>query len=186
MIRSMGPLMVVAASFLGGEDSRDWRPRWPVSTGSRCIFAGLLAIVVFSPLYYVQNKSKSWPTTEGVVTKSAVLHSAEKDTLNFSYTYSVEQRRFTSSRVNNALINRFGGLDPQQAASTYSVGRKVIVYYDPENPGDALLEPGASSQTIWGIVFGVVAFLLGIWLYFTRSFKEMDAQERWDEKYRGL
>jgi len=147
--------------------------------------AGLLATFLFGILYMIHNRSPQWPTTQGVIAKSeVVLREGNKEILLLSYNYAVDGREFKSSRVNNDLMQSFGGLNPRQAVNKYPRGARVTVYYDPADPRDALLEPGASSQTVWGIVFGIATFLLGIWLFFTRSFKEMDRQERWDQRYR--
>ena len=54
----------------------------------------------------------------------------------------------------------------ERRAGRYPVGRKVSVFYDPEEPDVSVLEPGAQAVTYGGIAAGVVmTAFMAAWLY---------------------
>lgn len=77
------------------------------------------------------------------------------------YTYEVGGQTYTGKRL------AFGGIvghsDPAKAAAAlapYQPGSTVTVYYDPQNPAEAVLERKAGGYT-WGLVVGAICLLLG-------------------------
>lgn len=53
----------------------------------------------------------------------------------------------------------------RQARQRYQPGASVDVYYDPEQPGRAVLEPGATQEGLLQAGAGAVTALLGLlWL----------------------
>jgi len=61
--------------------------------------------------------------------------------------------------------------------SKYPVGRKVKVYYNPDDPVIAVLEPGASWESYQAFVLGILILIvdIGVIVYYKR--KEMKAVE---------
>lgn len=110
--------------------------------------------------------SKTWPTVEGRVISSTVQtkHGTGGDITRYypvvEYEYSVEGKSLRSNRINFNTQP----MDQTSAASIakrYSAGRRVTVFYDPEDRANSVLEPGTPGAS-WlgigvGIVFAVVA-----------------------------
>jgi hypothetical protein len=120
------------------------------------------------------EESQGWPSTNGTVISSEVKRSVNRDEdghetyayyPGVEYTYQCAGQTFTGKRLS------FGGLvaqkDPsavQTALQKYPPGGVVTVYYNPENPSEAVLERQAGglkgSLTI-GIICLVLSFCIG-------------------------
>ena len=115
--------------------------------------------------------SNSWPTARGRIIESGVVEVPQQYGYTYHavirYRYEVGGRQYVGKRVS------FHGspmAQPQsrQLAARYSVGSGVTVYYAPNHPGDAVLEPGMSrgdclrtaAITFWLPAMG----LLLLWL----------------------
>ena len=109
-----------------------------------------------------------WPTAPGVVTASRldVVHDASEQ--QSSYTAHIGYRYRVGAAVYNAA--RVGLLDHASSShrmmnairARYPVGAQVTVYYDPENPRAALLEPGPPGLMFVPLGFGVLSIVLGV------------------------
>ncbi len=93
--------------------------------------------------------SKSWPTVKGELTTADVKHVASKgDTkyeANVQYSYKVNERAFTSDRV------QFGGLafrDPSKIVQQLKNTKELIIHYKPDQPEVACLETGYNLNVI--------------------------------------
>ncbi len=119
--------------------------------------------------------SADWPTTQGVIVSSEVERVRRNDpdrgwTTTFhariSYGYSVGGEPYTGDRVG---IGDYGSNTNHRARSVvrrYPVGSHVTVYYDPDRPRIALLEPGVRPMAF--VIPGIgVAFVLFGGLCFT-------------------
>lgn len=113
--------------------------------------------------------SLSWPTVPGTVSVSDVKYDVstsgsgdnEFQTETFTpvvkYQYSVQGVEHTGSRI------AFGAMNQSQNAAhavvaRYPVGASVTVHYNPEKPGEAVLETRASGGTALAVLGGL--FLL--------------------------
>jgi hypothetical protein len=77
------------------------------------------------------------------------------------YKYSVEGTEYTSRQISFDLLGDPGGRGgAETVVARYPVGRSVAVYYVPDNPATAILEPGDYSQFYYPLLFGVL-FLIG-------------------------
>lgn len=58
------------------------------------------------------------------------------------YTYCVDGTTFRGNRVNDeARWSRRRGRDAEATVARYPAGAPVVVYYDPDNPAESILEP---------------------------------------------
>lgn len=124
--------------------------------------------------------SMTWPTAEGVITESEVTKSEDAEggdsyKPEIAYQYTVENQRHESYTIKYGE-NSYGSRGrAQTVADTYPVGRQVIVYYDPEQPGRSVLEPGVSSGSYIvlgvGLFFILLTLIIGpiAWLFGDRS-----------------
>ncbi len=134
--------------------------------------------------YVTLTKAKAsadWPSIQGTVTSSDVETRREtkgtgskartkiKYTPVVHYSYEVDGREHAASRIS------FGGFTSNSSGSAhrvvnrYPVGAEVAIYYDPGDPGTAVLEPGASWTIYLLFPFGGVFALVGVAVMFGKS-----------------
>ena len=114
--------------------------------------------------------SATWPTAEGVITASEVTESRDGEghdsySPEVAYQYTAgnqEHESYTIKFGENSYDNRGRA---EAIAATYPVGQPVTVYYDPEEPGRSVLEPGVSGGSYIvlgvGLLFVVLSLILG-------------------------
>lgn len=130
------------------------------------VIGGVVIAFGFRTIYR-SIKTKSWPTTQGKVIGSGIVRSmsssnSSSTTITNNYTYKAEiayeyevnDQRYVSNRVRLLDIssNNYGRAESIQ--SRYKEGTTVLVYYNPADPEQALLEPGGSSGAWLPIVVG--------------------------------
>lgn len=117
--------------------------------------------------------SQGWLLTTGRIVESSVSQHWSHDSeggsrLSYSahirYEYGVSGQTFISSQVAfGPAPSSYRSARAQAEANRYPVGAAVTVYYNPDNPQEAVLEQRASgTATVWivGIAFlGVTACL---------------------------
>jgi len=159
---------------LMGLMKRESNYSWATSRGSWALFAGGLMVFCLAalPRYVHEYRSTGWPTTQGVVTQREVHHGHWRGTdihsPRIEYRYSVRSRTLTGNRT---LFHIHAGLEvaAENALAPYpQVGGAVIVYYDPDDPADAVLRPGLGSEQwilLWmSVSLAAVSFIACIGL----------------------
>lgn len=138
--------------------------------GSLMLVSGyFLADRIGKPMRAQAAASVSWPTTEGQITVSRVeKNEARKGgatyTAVITYQYSLDGQTFEGDRVwfgddysvSNAFASAF-----RAAVRRYPVGKAVKVHYDPDEPGDSVLEPGPTWSGSVFYFIGLVLMTLG-------------------------
>ena len=117
------------------------------------------------------KQSESWPYTEGEVVSSHVKSRRDSDgdtsySAAVRYEYEVNGTAYVSRTISFGRKLYFGRSSAADVVAMYPVGEKVIVYYDPNHPKIATLEPGISVGSF--IVLGVSAVCLVVGLWFLR------------------
>ncbi len=120
------------------------------------------------------DASQGWPATPGQILEADVQHNVSTDsegdrrdsyTPRVRYSYRVNNADYTGDKIAFGFVSGYGSDSKARAALTrYPVGGQVSVYYDPANPGKAVLERKAGGSTagmIIGIVFLVLGFCIG-------------------------
>lgn len=125
------------------------------------------------------TRSQSWPKVSGRILSSGVrvLSGAGGGQEgggvpsvlagpDLSYEYEVEGQRYTGSVVSFAGTRpTFGGAN--EIAELYPAGASVTVWYDPEDPECAVLEPGAGNVPYVQMILGVGLIAGGMVFLFT-------------------
>jgi hypothetical protein len=101
-----------------------------------------------------------WPTTQGYVLSSDVeLQAPSDDNLDIRVQFSYQVNGTMYTRIQQWPVGEalFGTNPPEADAAQqkYSPGKKVTVYYNPDDPTNAVLEPRAAD-------FGWLAYPLGL------------------------
>jgi hypothetical protein len=116
------------------------------------------------PQYLRAKKSAQWPTTSGEITYSRVRYVRGRRFDGYlgdvQYRYRVGDAEHLSSRVSFARGHLAAAEAWQRALAPYPVGQKVTVYYDPQNPASAVLEPGLAGEM--AILYKMDLFFIGV------------------------
>lgn len=113
------------------------------------------------------DSANTYDTTDGEIIESNISHTGIHGgwKFNISYRYFVENVEYISTRV----LFSYEALSDKSYAegyiSKYPVGRKVLVYFDPNNPSMSVLEPkvkwfGLAYAIGFNLILSIILFAL--------------------------
>ena len=125
------------------------------------VIAGLLATLWGLAIIVKARKTRLWPAVEGEIEKSDVASDANDLLPHISFRYRVGEQSYQRAMEFPPDIT------PSQefAASyvqKYPVGANIQVYYNPQNPEQATLEPGVGKGDWLVFAIGLGTLILGI------------------------
>lgn len=144
---------------------------WPVGFvlgGGIFLAIGLSAILTASA-------SKSWPSVDGVIVSSEVQSDWSSPTPGtpqhrsgtqrmyraaVRYAYRVDGVDYEGARVEPGEYSSSSAKRAYRIAGTYRKGQTVQVFYDPDDPGRAVLVPGKTTWFSKGAVCAGSGFVL--------------------------
>lgn len=140
------------------------------AAGAFALLAGLLG--------FVRAQSFSaWPTVPGTVTVSGTESAPIagrivrfEPVVAIEYRYEVAGEIYTSRAIGQGMAPvQAGTPEAERLLNTYQVGVPVIVYHNPDNPAQAMLEPElpAGTSTMVALFFGI-AIVLALAAWFIR------------------
>jgi hypothetical protein len=118
------------------------------------------------------RQSLSWPSIEGEIAHSAVLYQTNTTTstggtatykADIVYRYKVDGANYSSSRISMVDFASTTGR-AQSIVQRYPDKSRVLVYYDPSDPSEALLEPGPAGGI--NVLYGVGGAFAAAGLFF--------------------
>lgn len=167
-------LYIVASSFLPDKAAK--------------IAGGLLFVVIGAAFaffgyrsYQLGTQSKEWPVAKGSVIQSEVVKRTRttgtgtnrRKVVEYvpevAYTYNVDGQSYRSSRITFDAVNK---LNARETVARYPKGKRIGVFYDPQKPDRAVLEPGADPTG------GLVFIGLGVGLAFMGAFSSVNHWRR--------
>lgn len=113
----------------------------------------LLYVHVGVPLAEEAKASETWPAIQGEITYSDIRESESDGTTMYSaeinYYFTVENKSYSGNRISLTSGNSSTSSlrEVKKDLQKYPVGADVTIYYDPELPNNAVLEPGADLFT---------------------------------------
>ena len=113
------------------------------------------------------RESVNWPHVEGTVLHSNV-QTEESDRRSISYhakvtyAYSVQGRSYENARVGFGDYGTGDTADAEEIVAKYPQSSTVTVFYNPNNPAEALLEPGLTTGAWLYIMIGLPFVLVGL------------------------
>ncbi|MRR39066.1 DUF3592 domain-containing protein [bacterium] len=117
-----------------------------------------------------EESSAGWPGVQARVIESALEKASRTnvdgpDTTEFiphvRYAYTVLGREYTSNRISFAPLTT-NQSPAEQILSRYPAGATVMVYYNPAQPDQAVLE--RSGGSLWvSLVIGILMIVAGIY-----------------------
>jgi hypothetical protein len=122
-----------------------------------------LGLVVVGAEEWIRfEPSLKWPTVPGVILECKYVyrslthsdyHSAE-----VLYHYAVDGKEYVSSQIRLSSRDLSGGSgNPGQFVDGHPAGTSVLVYYEPGNPQNSVLIPGADKILDRVLIFGGAA-----------------------------
>ena len=112
--------------------------------------------------------SADWPSVEGQITRSLVAYSTDAEggdsySPEVTFVYVAVDDRSHEGRTIKFGENSYGSeRKAQEIINRYPLGQTVTVFYDPENPDKAVLEPGVSNGSYIVLGIGVLFVLLAL------------------------
>ena len=135
-------------------------------SGAAAVASAIIGAALLGYGLYLRSKLRScqrWPQVTGTVTQSG-LDTDDGYRTNVVYEYTVNGVGYSSSRVQFGTPTTYIRKSSAEAAvSHYPANFHVTVYYDPENPAEAVLDrtsPGGLEYIISGIVILVMMALV--------------------------
>ncbi|MFW9779365.1 MAG: DUF3592 domain-containing protein [Candidatus Heimdallarchaeota archaeon] len=101
---------------------------------------------------YYGVKSQTWPTIQGEVVATTFSNGTGASAFNVYYEYDIHLQRYHSQRRVFGYQDAKKS-DPLPLTEKYAVEKPVQVYYHPNNPRIAVLEPGLVSPGILTLIF---------------------------------
>ncbi len=132
------------------------------------LIVGIGTLVLGFSWYNNAKETEKWPTVEGVVVSATVnTHESDGSTMYkpvITYKYSVNGKEYTSPKLSFSDYSSSNSDYAYETVNKYPKGTKVTVFYNPEKPYKAVLEPGVGLFVYMplglGAVFALVGFLL--------------------------
>jgi hypothetical protein len=141
------------------------------------ILIAVFSVVSFARTRSLASASARWPSVAGIITTSGVIEEAIEDQGNndksqirktyryqvdLRYAYQVGKRDFVGTTANWGWTAIYGLRElAEKAAGQYANGQPVTVYYDPEQPGNAVLEPDSRQGSMAPLIFGAISAVAG-------------------------
>ncbi|MGE5559096.1 MAG: DUF3592 domain-containing protein [Bacillota bacterium] len=113
---------------------------------------------------------QGWPTATGVIVLSRCEETGGEHFSKVIFEYTVDGVRYCSDMVDYTRGIAESEKEARQKAQKYPYGKKVKVYYNPQNPGMAVLEPGESGRMLAPIFLGIACLFAGLTVILWNAF----------------
>jgi hypothetical protein len=134
------------------------------------LFAGIFFVVGIAASYWgwtiLRNAriSNGWPATQGEIIASSVRADTDEDGTTYhadvTFSYVVEDHRYSSETVSFGQYGSSNRKHAEEIVRTYQPGEKVPVYYNPDEPKTAVLEPGVTTSSYMVLGIGLCFAIL--------------------------
>ncbi|HOY09751.1 MAG TPA: DUF3592 domain-containing protein [Candidatus Omnitrophota bacterium] len=129
-------------------------------------------IVYLGYLSYVKSRaSQSWPAAQGAVVSSEVTahrsrsrkgHHRTSYGADVRYEYSVNGVQYSSNKISFGEYRTHNRGPAQATVDRYPPQAEVVVYYNPDKPEEAVLEPGKTGGIVILFIVGGMFGLAGV------------------------
>ena len=141
-----------------------------ITIGAIGFFFLVLNVIFLAILFFMRRQMAAvsqWPSTMGTVNASYLERrhsSSDSGSTNYpvvQYSYQVSGQAYQSTKL--APGPEVGGTGAGKVVARYPAGAQVMVFYNPQNPSDAVLETKAPAQWIlWLILIIFDVVLCGV------------------------
>ncbi|MBK9924332.1 MAG: DUF3592 domain-containing protein [Anaerolineales bacterium] len=122
-----------------------------LTTGIIVFVLFILNVIFLAIIYFMRKKMaevSQWPSAMGVVQMSTIERRSSDDGYTdypvVQYSYQVNGQAYQSTK--RAPGPEVGGSGARGVIAKYPVGAQVMVFYNPQNPSDAVLERKAPAM----------------------------------------
>lgn len=134
------------------------------------------AFLLARPLLVIRRArhSRHWPRVTGVVVSRRAVpvldYTRELSLLRarfvpqVAYRYHVHGRDYLSTHIHFGRATAVVKEAADAAYPAYRPGEEVAVYFDPQDPGVAVLEPGVCRVDHVSLIAGLGVLVAGLWL----------------------
>lgn len=114
-----------------------------------CLIAGIVVLALYGAAHAEASSGNDWTQQIGTIEKDAPL----------AYRYDVDGRTYRSGRVTfgDAAVN-----EERARALAYKTGQRVLVYVNPADPSEAVLELGRRPTSWVQPLAGGLLILIGV------------------------
>ena len=120
----------------------------------------ILNIVFLTILFFMRRRMAAvsqWPATMGNVIMSTIERRSSEDGYTdypvVQYSYHVGGQAYQSYKL--APGPEVGGTGARKVIAKYPAGAQVMVFYDPRNPAEAVLERKAPAQWLMWLILAI-------------------------------
>ena len=121
----------------------------------------ILNVIFLGIIYFMRRKMAAvsqWPSTMGNVMMSTIEQrsSSEGGYTDYpvvQYSYQVNGQTYQSYKL--APGPEMGGTGARKVVARYPSGAQVVVFYNPQNPSEAVLERKAPAQWLMWLLLGI-------------------------------
>ena len=140
----------------------------PLCFGMFFFLAGAILLFFAIRTRRKSNASMAWPSTTGQISTASVRQNSSTDEdghVNFTYSpiveydFSVNGQAFKGRRINYGITASTTREAAQKEVDRFPIGRQVTVFYNPEKPGEAVLEKKVVTSKV-GLILGSVFMAL--------------------------
>ena len=134
--------------------------------GAFVAFAGTGLVIFGGSEVHRVSKTKSWPAADGVLDICQVQdvsgsRRGPSFRLRIAYHFEVAGKPFHGDRLTPLGAPHESERDATKRALTHPPGRPCRVFYNPADPKENCLEPGATGRAWMWVCMGVVMLVLG-------------------------
>ena len=129
-----------------------------------CVFV-ILNVVFLAIIFFTQRKMnavQSWSSAMGTVMASYLERRSSSDgSTNYpvvQYSYQVGGQTYQGAKIAPGM--EVGGTGAGRVVEKYPQGAQVMVFYDPNNPSDAVLEKKAPAQWLMWLLLVIFDVML--------------------------
>lgn len=134
------------------------------------LVGGGVMLWIGKPTLDAAKASTTWPTVDGTVTESRVETKKSNERNEgpsyravVIYDYKVNDESYTSERIwFGSEVSTSKRAQMREVVDQFPEGQQTTVYYDPEDPSEAVLQPGAFFTSYFMIIFGAVFAVPGL------------------------
>jgi hypothetical protein len=136
------------------------------------LIGGILLIVYSEKSKRKANSSQFWPNINGTITVSEVRQSSSTDDdgntsyayyPHVEYNYTLAGQSFTGKQIAFGGVQGFNSPGNAQAAiSKYPINAPVWIFYNPQNPAEAVLERTLSGAGKVAKIIGIILVVLSV------------------------
>lgn len=133
---------------------------------------GLILILSYSRSKKKAGLSQQWPFIPGMITVSEVKQSASTDEDGYTtysyfphveYSYTVNGQIFSGKQIAFGATRGYNSSQNAQAQlGKYPLNASIWVFYNPQNPSEAVLERAESSGNKTSLIIGIILMVLSI------------------------